>query len=71
MAPSCALVPERHTGPDAAEPLALDDPWLAAVVARAETAFLASISPDGGPDVAHRGGPPGFLTLDPAARRLT
>lgn len=39
--------------------------------ARAETAFLASISPDGGPDVAHRGGPPGFLELDVAARRLT
>jgi hypothetical protein len=51
--------------------LHLDDPWLARLLARAETSFLASISPDGGPDVAHRGGPPGFLTLDATNGRLS
>ena len=71
MAPSLALEERPHLGPVACEPLALDDPWLAALLAKAETSFLASVSPDGGPDVAHRGGPPGFLELDAAARRLT
>ncbi len=32
--------------------------------------FLASISPDRGPDVAHRGGPAGFLHLNPTTRQL-
>jgi hypothetical protein len=71
MAPSLALEERPHLGPVACEPLALDDPWLAALLAKAETSFLASVSPGGGPDVAHRGGPPGFLELDAAARRLT
>jgi hypothetical protein len=71
MAPSLALEERPHLGPVACEPLALDDPWLAGLLAKAETSFLASVSPDGGPDVAHRGGPPGFLELDAAARRLT
>jgi len=71
MAPSVALEERPHLGPVACEPLALDDPWLSALLARTETSFLASVSPDGGPDVAHRGGPPGFLKLDAAARRLT
>jgi hypothetical protein len=57
-------------GPALREPLPLDHPLLADVVARAETSFLASISPDGMPDVAHRGGRPGFLDFDPAARTL-
>jgi hypothetical protein len=51
--------------------LPANDPWLAGLLARTETSFLASIGPDGGPDVAHRGGPPGFLELDPSGRRLT
>ena len=71
MAPSLALEERPHLGPVACEPLALDDPWLTGLLAKAETSFLASVSPDGGPDVAHRGGPPGFLKLDAAARRLT
>ena len=71
IAPSLALEERPHLGPVACEPLALDDPWLAGLLAKAETSFLASVSPDGGPDVAHRGGPPGFLELDAAARRLT
>jgi hypothetical protein len=71
MAPSLALDDKPHLGPIAREPLSLDDPWLAGLLARAQTSFLASISPEGGPDVAHRGGPPGFIKLEAAARRLT
>jgi hypothetical protein len=41
------------------------------LLARAEASFLASLAPDGAPDVAHRGGPPGFLSFDPGSRRLT
>jgi len=71
MAPSLPVEDTPHWGPLAREPLSLTDPWLVGLVAQAETAFLASLSPDGGPDVAHRGGPPGFLELDTAAQRLT
>jgi hypothetical protein len=70
MAPSVALEPALRVGPALREPVALDDPWLADLVARAETSFLGSVSPAGMPDVAHRGGKPGFLQFDPAARRL-
>lgn len=71
VAPSLPLADLPHLGPHARKPLPLDDPWLNSVLARAETAFLATISPDGGPDVAHRGGPPGFLAFNAAERRLT
>jgi hypothetical protein len=71
MAPSVSLEKAPHIGPESRKAIKLDDPWVTAVVRKAETSFLASISPDGGPDVAHRGGPPEFLNLDPAARRLT
>ena len=52
------------------EPISTSDPWLQAVVAGAETSFLASVSPDGQPDVSHRGGLPGFLDLDAGTGRL-
>lgn len=58
---------EPIAGPSARSEVAMDDPAVAALVARAETAFLLSVAPDGGPDVAHRGGPPGFLAFDAAA----
>ncbi len=67
IAPSLALKEEFHTGPISREPLAIDDPWLARLIAQAETGFLATLSPAGRPDVAHRGGPAGFFKLDPAA----
>ena len=70
FAPSVAAGAGLRAGPSHRRPTALDDPWLQAVVARAETSFLASVSPDGMPDVAHRGGRPGFLALDAASRRL-
>jgi uncharacterized protein len=71
MAPSIALEAVARLGPDCRQTLPLDDPWLGGLLARAETSFLASISPDGGPDVAHRGGPPGFILLDAANGRLS
>ena len=58
--------PERHVGPVDTVPLGLDDPWIREVVSRGETAFLVSRTPDGGADVSHRGGQPGFLHFDPA-----
>jgi hypothetical protein len=71
IAPSIALDDKPHLGPASREPLSLDDPWLAGLLAGAETSFMASMSPEGGPDVAHRGGPPGFIKLDSKAKRLS
>lgn len=68
LAPSDAPRGEPMLGPTARDAIALDDAWVSGVVAAAHTAFLASIAPDGAPDVAHRGGPPGFIALDPAGR---
>jgi hypothetical protein len=64
MAPSIAPEGPLHVGPAAREPIGIGDAWVQRVVERAETSFLASIAPSGLPDVAHRGGPPGFLSLD-------
>jgi uncharacterized protein len=71
MAPSVALDAVPHLGPSGREPIPLSDKWLLDLVARSETSFLASKSPDGAPDVAHRGGPPGFLKLANDGRKLT
>jgi len=70
VAPSLPLDNTPHLGPTAREALPLEDPWLVNLVAQAETAFLATVSPEGGPDVAHRGGSTGFLELNPANRQL-
>ena len=70
VAPSLALEAHSHLGPVSREPISLNDPFLGDLLAKAETAFFASLSPDGKPDVAHRGGPPGFLQLDAAAGSL-
>jgi hypothetical protein len=69
--PSLALEDAMHLGPQAREDVPFNDAWLAGIIARCETSFLASISPEGQPDVSHRGGPAGFLKLDPAAGRLS
>lgn len=65
-----SLGSQTHVGPLATEPLDVESPWLREVLASAETSFLASVAPDGAPDVAHRGGPPGFLEFDAATNRL-
>jgi hypothetical protein len=71
MAPSLTTAEQPRCGPASRTAVAIDDPWLADLLANAETSFLASHAPGGAPDVAHRGGPAGFITLDPAARTLT
>ena len=71
IAPSVAVDDAMLIGPATREPVALDDAWLTEVIRRTETSFLASVSPDGQPDVSHRGGPAGFLALDPAARTVS
>jgi hypothetical protein len=71
VVPSLAIEDTFAFGPAERSPLSIDDPWLAGVIERAETSFLASVSPDGGPDIAHRGGPPGFLALDVVRRTLS
>jgi hypothetical protein len=71
VVPSLAVDGGLRAGPLETEALTLDDPWLAGVIARAETSFLASASPEGQPDVSHRGGAPGFLSFDAAAGLLT
>ena len=71
IAPSVAVREQRRVGPLASSPVDLNDPWLGDILRNAETAFLASLAPDGLPDVSHRGGPPGFLFLDAENRSLT
>jgi uncharacterized protein len=66
MAPTAGTGVEAIAGPLGREPVALSSAWVGQLVASAQTAFLASVSPDGMPDVAHRGGPAGFLELDAA-----
>jgi len=45
-------------------------PELAERVRRADTFFVASHGPDGGLDVSHRGGPPGFVAVEGEALRV-
>jgi uncharacterized protein len=67
IAPSVALEAAFHNGPEGREPVDLQDGDLLRVLSHVETAFLASISPDGRPDVSHKGGPPGFIGFDPSS----
>jgi len=71
LAPSIAVAGGLQIGPASVEPVAIDDPWVRQVVESAETSFLATRSPDGAPDVAHRGGSPGFLSIDAEAATLS
>ena len=64
VAPSEAVSFERHVGPLRRDAVLLTDAWLQDVIARCETSFLGSVSPEGLVDVSHRGGEPGFLELD-------
>jgi predicted pyridoxine 5'-phosphate oxidase superfamily flavin-nucleotide-binding protein len=50
----------RAERPSRAEAL---DPRQRALVAEADTFFIATWHPEGGADASHRGGPPGFVTL--------
>ncbi|HLF78608.1 MAG TPA: pyridoxamine 5'-phosphate oxidase family protein [Dehalococcoidia bacterium] len=64
IAPSSPIDDALHIGPVSRRPVALDDLNLVAAVARVETAFLASVGEAGLPDVSHRGGARGFISLD-------
>ena len=70
LAPSVAVSETPHAGPVSRQRISISDSWLREVAGRAETSFLASISPDGQPDVSHRGGLPGFLGMDAGTGRL-
>lgn len=70
MAPTVSTGAGPRVGPSARAPLALSDPWLAATIAGAETAFLVTANPEGMADASHRGGPPGFLKFDAPAGAL-
>jgi hypothetical protein len=71
ISPSRPLTETPNLGPASRQQIALDDPWLTKLVAQSDSMFLATISPNGAPDVTHRGGPKGFLNLDPQAGRFT
>lgn len=66
MTPTSSTGASMHLGPTAHEVRAIDDPWVVETVARGETAFLLTATPDGVADASHRGGPPGFLRYDVA-----
>ncbi len=66
MTPTRTAGGPRHVGPREAIAVGLDDRWIQEVVSGGETAFLVTTTPDGGADVSHRGGQPGFLHFDPA-----
>jgi hypothetical protein len=65
ISPSLPLSDTPTLGPVGRQQIALDDHWLTKLVAKSDSMFLATISPNGAPDVSHRGGPVGFLKLDP------
>ena len=71
VVPSVALEASRHFGPLTREEVSLADTRVAELLGRAETSFIATVSPDGVVDCSHRGGPAGFLRADAAAGRLT
>jgi hypothetical protein len=70
IAPGVAAATTLHIGPRRRAELALDDPRIGETIARAETAFLATVTPDGSPVAAHRGGQPGFIDFDPATGEI-
>lgn len=69
--PSEPLVFERQVGPLQRTEVDAADPWLASVIAAAETSFLGTVSPAGVLDVSHRGGEPGFLRWEVSSRALS
>ncbi|HEU0074716.1 MAG TPA: pyridoxamine 5'-phosphate oxidase family protein [Dehalococcoidia bacterium] len=71
IAPSVALEPGFRCGPAERQQIAVDDSRLREVMGHVETAFLASVSPSGRPDVSHKGGPTGFMHFDADSGVLT
>ncbi len=71
IARSTSLGINLNIGPDTVETLSLDDPMISDVLARAETSFLATTTPEGVPDTSHRGGQPGFLHYQPQTHQIS
>ncbi|MEQ1692975.1 MAG: pyridoxamine 5'-phosphate oxidase family protein [Gemmatimonas sp.] len=71
MTPTRSTGTSGHLGPTAQEPRASDDAWIVDTLARGETAFLVTATPNGAADVSHRGGQPGFLRYDAATGGIT
>jgi len=71
VAAMVALDPTPIAGPASCVSTPADDDGLVAHLASATTMFLASAAPDGAPDVAHRGGPAGFISYDPVKGSIT
>jgi uncharacterized protein len=71
IAPSVAIDAAFHNGPVSRAPVDVSDGTFLRVLGRVETAFLATRSPEGGPDVSHKGGPAGFLSFDSTTRVLS
>lgn len=71
VAPMVALDESRRAGPLSCATTPVDNVKLIALLDAASTMFLASSAPDGAPDVAHRGGPSGFITYDAASGSIT
>jgi hypothetical protein len=70
MTPTSSTGAAMHLGPTSHEIVTIDDPWIVQTIARGETAFLITATPDGVADASHRGGPPGFLRYDAAQRTI-
>src|SRR5262249_22619002 len=70
IAPSIPLADDLKFGPSLRERINPSDNRIDQVISRAVTAFLGTITPQGMPDVSHRGGQAGFLQVDRATQRL-
>ncbi|MBK8250073.1 MAG: pyridoxamine 5'-phosphate oxidase family protein [Gemmatimonadetes bacterium] len=70
MTPTASTGASPHVGPITREELAVDHAWVLETIARGETAFLCTVTPDGVADVSHRGGQPGFLRYDAVGRSI-
>ena len=64
-----ALIGEGRTDPARASGTHLTEPQRA-LLRQTDTAFVASAHPERGADASHRGGRPGFLTVDDAGRTV-
>ncbi len=70
MTSSAKLESSILVGPALVKKLPLQHPKIGATLAQSETAFLATVSPEGRLDVAHRGGLPGFIDYNSQSGQL-
>jgi len=71
MTSSAKLDSSMLAGPVRREKLSMQHPLVVSTLAQSETAFLATMSPEGNLDVAHRGGLPGFIRFNPRSGKLS